>query len=58
MLVSKNNVDIKFKEFFMILEGYFGSYEQFCRDSNNKTGDQLSHIFGFCSNYVEDLFYL
>ena len=55
-LVSKNNVDIKFKEFFIILEGYFGSYERLCRDNNIKIGDQLSHIFGFCSNYVEDYF--
>ena len=55
-LVSKNNVDIKFKEFLLILEGYFGSYERLCRDKNIEIGDQLSYIFCFCSNYIDDYF--
>ena len=55
-LVSNNNVDIKFKEFLLILEGYFGSYEKLCCDKNIEIGDQLSHIFCFFSNYIDDYF--
>ena len=55
-LVSKNNVDIKFKDFFIILEGYFISYEGLCHDNNIKIGKKSNSIFGFYSNYVKDYF--
>ena len=55
-LVSKHNVDIKFKEFLLILEGYFASYERLCRDKNIAIGNQLLYIFSFCSKYIDDYF--
>ena len=45
-LVSLNNIDIKFKEFFIILEGYFGSYENLCHSKNIEIGKQ-HQIFYF-----------
>ena len=43
-LVALNNVDIKFKDFFIILEGYFGSYENLCHNENIEIRKQ-HHIF-------------
>ena len=45
-LVSLNNIDIKFKEFFIILEGYFGSYQNLCYNKNIEFGKE-HHIFYF-----------
>ena len=45
-LVSLNNIDIKFKVFFIILEGYFGSYQNLCYNKNIEFGKE-HHIFYF-----------
>ena len=45
-LVALNNVDIKFNDFFIILEGYFGRYENLCHNENNEIRKQ-HHIFYF-----------
>ena len=55
-LVSLNNVDIKFKEFFEIIEVYFGCCERFCHGKNIKIGEKSSCYFRFCSNNVEKYF--
>ena len=54
--VSKSNVDIKFKELYIILEGYFTSYEGFCHDNNIEIGKKSKFMFGFYSNCIEDYF--
>ena len=53
-LISKDKVDIKFKDIFIILEGYFRSYEGLCRDNNIGIGKKSKLIFGFCGNHVEN----
>ena len=41
-LISKDILDIKFKEFFIISEGYFMNYKRLCRDNNIKLAKNQS----------------
>ena len=56
MLVSLNNVDIKFKEFFELLEVYLGCCERFCHGKSIEIGGESSCYFCFSSNNVDEYF--